>query len=167
MSANERFWSKVDLSGGPYACHLWTAGLTPSGYGVFRVGSLTNGTRRTVSAHQWLWEQTHGEILIDPMRNRKFPLDHDCHNRAAFAGECAGGVTCLHRRCVNLRHIEQSTDAKNVLNSPCTVPAINVAKLCCVRGHEYTPENTYVWQNSRYCRACNRESHARLAHSWE
>lgn len=30
----------------------------------------------------------------------------------------------------------------------------------CVRGHEYTPENTYPWPNGkgRTCRACNREN---------
>lgn len=31
----ERFWSKVDRSGGPSACHPWTAGRAEDGYGRF------------------------------------------------------------------------------------------------------------------------------------
>lgn len=31
----ERFWSKVDKSGGPDACWPWTAGRYPKGYGSF------------------------------------------------------------------------------------------------------------------------------------
>ena len=26
----------------------------------------------------------------------------------------------------------------------------------CPSGHEYTPENTYIWGGRRYCKACNR-----------
>lgn len=31
----------------------------------------------------------------------------------------------------------------------------NVGKTHCIRGHEFTPANTYVWKTHRICRACN------------
>jgi hypothetical protein len=37
MHEVERFWSHVDQSGGPEACWPWTKGLTPQGYGDFRI----------------------------------------------------------------------------------------------------------------------------------
>jgi hypothetical protein len=37
MELLERFWSKVDCSGGPDACWPWTAAFDSWGYGQFRV----------------------------------------------------------------------------------------------------------------------------------
>jgi len=42
----ERFESKVDRSGGPDACHPWTKGTYPNGYGHFYV----DGTLSTTSS---------------------------------------------------------------------------------------------------------------------
>lgn len=36
----ERFWSKVDRSGGPNACWPWKAGVDKDGYGKFAVGKF-------------------------------------------------------------------------------------------------------------------------------
>ena len=36
-SIEERFWAKVDKSGGPRACWPWTAGVSDGGYGRFYV----------------------------------------------------------------------------------------------------------------------------------
>lgn len=47
----ERFWEKVDVQG-PTDCWLWTATRTQAGYGSFRIGSLTDGTRRKEMAHR-------------------------------------------------------------------------------------------------------------------
>jgi HNH endonuclease/NUMOD4 motif len=40
-----------------------------------------------------------------------------------------------------------------------TMPEINRLKTHCRRGHEFTPENTYIWPGNgqRQCRACKRE----------
>lgn len=38
-------------------------------------------------------------------------------------------------------------------------------KTACAHGHEFTPENTYVWRGSRHCRACNRARRSRKAAS--
>lgn len=46
MTTEDRFWSKVDTSGGPDACWPWTASRHPFGYGWFRF----NG--QTMTAHR-------------------------------------------------------------------------------------------------------------------
>lgn len=63
----ERFWSKVDRSGGPDACWSWS-GYHVSGYGMFRVG------RRCVLATRVMFFLTTG--------NDPFPLFvcHHCDN---------------------------------------------------------------------------------------
>lgn len=54
--AVERFWEKVDRSGGPEACWPWT-GATQKGYGAF---GLEDG--KIVRAHRFMWEITYGPI---------------------------------------------------------------------------------------------------------
>lgn len=51
----ERFWLKVDRSGGPDACWPWTAGRTEHGYGVFWDGE------RFWKAQRYAWALTHGD----------------------------------------------------------------------------------------------------------
>lgn len=52
----ERFWSKVDTSGGPDACWTWVAFTNPKGYGLFGWA----GKNRL--AHRVAWELTKGPI---------------------------------------------------------------------------------------------------------
>lgn len=52
----DRFWAKVDRSGGPESCWLWTAGMRVRNYGGFRIG------RKWHLAHRIAWELTHGSI---------------------------------------------------------------------------------------------------------
>ena len=51
-----RFWSKVDRSGGPEACWLWTAFRDPAGYGRLKVGSASR------LAHRVSFVISNGEI---------------------------------------------------------------------------------------------------------
>lgn len=78
----ERFWKLVDIKG-PRDCWEWQAAFIVSGYGTFKVGSLTNGTRRNVLAHRYSCEIT------------KRPLGH---------GEQALHH-CDNKRCVNPDHL--------------------------------------------------------------
>lgn len=50
---SERFWEKVDKSGG---CWLWTAGIYKDGYGQFQY------KLKMVAAHRYSWELHFGEI---------------------------------------------------------------------------------------------------------
>lgn len=53
-----RFVEPVTESG----CWLWTGGTHQRGYGLFKVGSRTDGTVNTVRAHRFSYEQHIGQI---------------------------------------------------------------------------------------------------------
>jgi hypothetical protein len=55
----DRFWSKVDKSGGPDACWIWTAAKDPLGYGRIGMGRTADGVSLT---HRVAWELTFGPI---------------------------------------------------------------------------------------------------------
>lgn len=131
--AEERFWSKVDRSE-PDGCWLWLAHRSPGGYGRFAV----TRTHR-VQAHRFAYEQ-----IVGPIPDG-LTLDHLCRTRA----------------CVNPVHLEPVTNRENIIRGD-TLPAANLAKTVCHRGHDFTPENTrIVASGARDCRTCDREDHTR------
>src|SRR3990167_4627906 len=126
----DRFWSKVDRSGGPEACWPWTAYCDPAGYG--RYGR--NG--KSERAYRLTYIDTVGPI------ESGLHLDHLCRNR----------------RCVNPAHLEPVTPRLNVLRG--VGPAARHAtKDRCDAGHLYVPETTYVHpvNGRRVCRVCQRQ----------
>ena len=61
MDIYERFWMKVERSGGPEACWNWTASQSKSGhYGQF--GMRLNGKYDMAKAHRASWELNRGHI---------------------------------------------------------------------------------------------------------
>lgn len=133
----ERFWAKVDKNG-PGGCWLWTGALDAKGYGMWKPAGRANS--RSVKAHRWAYETLIGTVP-DGLQ-----LDH----------------VCRVRNCVNpFGHLEPVTGRENLMRSPITLAAINVAKTHCIRGHEFTPENTRITtarspHGERSCRACDR-----------
>lgn len=129
LTIPQRFWSKVHVL--PNGCWIWTAATSHRGYGLFRVGSRSDSSRKSIHAHRFAYECLVGTIPLG------LQSDHLCRNRA----------------CVNPSHIELVTAQENAqrgLNGR--------LKTHCAQGHPFNKTNTYRNQRGwRKCRTCNRE----------
>lgn len=131
----QRFWAKVDVRG-PDECWPWIGGVTGTGHGVFWIGA------RLIGAHVYAYELANGPVPVG------LDVGHRCHDLDL---KCAGGVTCLHRRCVNDRHLEAQTRLMNLQGGRGT----SRAQTRCKWDHEFTPENTrWTSRGARQCIAC-------------
>lgn len=97
----ERFLAKIVP--GHDACAIWTGARTTGGYGKF---PLTR--TRSVFAHRFAYE-----LFVGPIPDGMY-IDHVCHN---VHPTCMGGETCVHRRCMNPRHLRVATPRENALGS--------------------------------------------------
>lgn len=57
-SDDDRFWSRVDRSGGPDACWLWIGRVMPAGYGALQSAR----PNKHWTAHRYSWTIANGEI---------------------------------------------------------------------------------------------------------
>lgn len=109
-------------------CWLWL-GCKITGYGQLRVA------RKNKPAHRISYEMHNGKIP------KGLTIDHLCHIR----------------HCVNPKHLEAVTQRENTMRSD-NIVAVNARKTNCVRGHKFTPKNTYKWNGKRCCRECRTET---------
>lgn len=86
-------------------------------------------------AHRLIYEENFGPITND------YEIDHLCKNRG----------------CINPEHLEMVTSKENKRRSNCP-SGINHKKIKCIRGHEFTKLNTYVWKNERRCKKCRSDA---------
>jgi hypothetical protein len=106
-------------------CWLWTASINNSGYGSFKMDG------RSMGAHVASW------LLSGKAIPAGLEIDHRCRVR----------------HCVRPDHLRLATRRENIATS--SAPSVlNGQKTHCKRGHEFTPENTYVNAYGRKCRAC-------------
>lgn len=132
-----RIFSKIHVSTENFyngvPCWEWQASLN-GGYASISYKHLS------YYAHRFIYE-----LLIEPI-DRKLQCDH----------------LCRVKHCVNPAHIEPVTPQVNTLRGE-SCQAKNAKKTHCIHGHEFTPENTYVYYtrdgkfNKRSCRTCLRK----------
>lgn len=115
-------------------CWIWPHLAKDTGYGRMWVGSRTDGTRRFGYAHRISYETFAADIPAG------LQLDHLCRKPA----------------CCNPEHLEPVPPRENIARAPEQPSTINAAKTECLRGHPFTPSNTYMNKGKRYCRACLR-----------
>lgn len=93
-----RFWSKVDRSGGPDACWLWTANRNRNGYGTLKVGSRRDATRRTMLAHRKAWELMRGQIPPGSCVLHRCDNPPCCNPAHLFLGTQADNLADMHAK---------------------------------------------------------------------
>lgn len=123
-----RFWSKVDMTGGPEACWPWTACKNNDGYGRF----MLHGKARR--AHRVGFALAKGEIPDGLV------LDHLCRNRD----------------CCNPAHLEPVTVAENNRRGEAGINTrmLFLSMTSCQRGHPWPESTSYSKARGRYCRVC-------------
>jgi hypothetical protein len=122
-------------------CWIWS-GASVGGYGRQRVGSRTDGTRREMYAHRFVYELLVGAVPLG------LCLDH----------------ICRVRKCVNPAHLEPVTNGENCrrgVSSELTKQR-HADITHCPNGHPRTPENLSVGVQKngihvhRKCKVCMR-----------
>lgn len=136
------------------------ADLTPHALGRLRA-SLERAQQNTNEAGCWLWQ---GPYTL-PYRYGNFAYKASSYMRAhrvvyeLLTGPIPDGLVldhiCRTRHCVNPAHLDPVPQYTNCMRGV-SIPAVNARKTRCKRGHEFTPENTYIIPStgSRVCRTC-------------
>lgn len=131
----DRFWSMVG-KGDEGECWDWVAGVSNRGYGTIRWPVEGGPATRTTSAHRVSYAIANGPIPAGL---------HVCH-------------TCDRPICVNPAHLFLGTHADNMADRSAKGRLVNpnLGVTHCIRGHEFTEENTYRNGKRRQCRTCQR-----------
>ena len=132
MSPYDRVMARVAAA--ENNCIVFKGNCDRKGYGRLTVGSVTNGTKRTVSTHRVVWAEANGPIPEGLL------VRHSCDNPP----------------CVNIEHLLIGTWADNVADMVERGRHGESKRTHCPAGHEYDEVNTLVNKGKRYCRECNR-----------
>lgn len=136
-TAAERFWPKVDKSGGPDACWPWLGSRKEDGYGFFVYQA------RTTRAHRVALILSGVDVPeYDGGTGKGLVVDHICKS-----------VSCCNPK--HLRLVTQEDNCGLLANN--TPHYVNRLKTVCKRGHPFVESNIYRAPrrpNMRQCRAC-------------
>lgn len=134
MIAREyKFWDRVDGDPTALECWLWTGSKDWKGYGRF---TTSPAPCKSWLAHRLAYWLIRGELISG------LQMDHLCRNPG----------------CINPFHLEQVTSRENTLRGQGN-SAVNAKKTHCIRGHPFSPENTYSRSDGRGCFRCRNEVH--------
>ena len=149
----ERFWARIDQSGGPDACWPWLGSKHKSGYGQVSGWHFPGYDCKVIQTHLAAYILTYGPVPDSLV------LDHTCHTLA-----CDLGNRCPHRACGNPTHLEPVTRTVNQhrSRSPLHVRTAQAARAQqlralthCKRGHPLTEDNIrYTTAGGRDCLTC-------------
>lgn len=122
----KRFLAKTKRVG---ACLEWTGYRDLAGYGNFSIAG------KTFYSHRAAW--------------------------ALFRGKTPEGASVLHkcdnRACVDLEHLylgDQKQNVKDATDRGRSRQYKLKTRTHCPVGHEFSPENTYLFGGGRYCKSC-------------
>lgn len=115
-------------------CWLWQGRVAPDGY-----AKSSKDVQQEQLAHRWMYRKLNGEIP------EGLEIDHQCHD-----SNCSGGITCLHRRCVNPAHLKAVTKSVNCYRRSYKIPKT------CPHGHDYLKYRSYRSTGGSYCGECSR-----------
>lgn len=93
--------------------------------------TFTYRGKTRVRAHRQAYEDAYGPIPDG------LEIDHVCRNPS----------------CINPEHLEAVTHAENMRRMGPYSPGAQLTH--CLRGHEFTQDNTYYVGTRRWCRKCN------------
>ena len=125
----DRFLSKI-LRSTETNCWFWGGYRNVDGYGRFTIADGRLGGKQ-VQAHRFSYETSVGPI----------PLGYQVHHK------------CNNRPCVNPNHLE-ALSVPDHIKQTAGHPSNQTH---CIRGHEFTEENTKFYNGYRNCRACNNQ----------
>lgn len=121
----------------PSGCWVWTGYCGSFGYGMLYMGPKPNGKPKNRNAHRAMYIAIHGPLL------RSQFVCHRCDNPP----------------CCNPDHLFIGSLADNNRDMAAKGRYNHQQRTHCVRGHEFTEENTYrspSSPNKRQCRECGR-----------
>jgi hypothetical protein len=134
-----RFLAKVDFeSNSETGCWRWTGYTTPFGHGS------ASFKKKSHVAHKVAWAMFRG------------PLPDGLH----LHHQTESPVNCMGPNCVNPDHLLPLTPRDHVVHyTPSNITAIRRNQTHCIRGHELSGDNLYIYPGTtkRRCRACLRE----------
>ncbi len=135
----DKFYSKIDISN-EENCWEWKGSISSYGYGMFSIRGVE------FRAHRIAYHLKYG------IKELHTVIDHKCMNKS----------------CVNPDHLREVTIRINVIENSKSLTVNQIKQTHCMRGHEFTPENTYVQKpgvyggRKRKCRACSIARTARV-----
>lgn len=117
----------------------------------------------------WEWigarnRNGYGMVYFHGRRRQAYHVTWELHHQRALPAGKEIDHLCSNPRCVNPLHLEPVTHRENLLRGN-TTAARRSRQTHCKRGHEFTPQNTYISKrNERVCRKCRADRQFAKAH---